>query len=141
MDKKKALLRLSSLEDEAKQLRKIIESGDGATIDDVNSYLDACEILDKDANTKASATEQLEMIIEAVNFIDNGHKPWKADFRDKSLSKHLPYFEMTSGGWVLDCVVDYLCYTYCSVGLYYKNSATAKIIVERFMPTYKKMLG
>ena len=98
----KITLSKDQLKEIDKQLKNI------KTIDDINSYKDACEVLKrKDNKLHRTDQQELETIIEAVNYLDNENKAWKADFLDKNTSKYINYFEKTSSGWVFNCVHAY----------------------------------
>ena len=118
------------------------------TIDDINSYKDACDILGKlmldesDFEDKEDwNNHQLRIIIKAVNFLDNDNKIWKADFLDKNVSKYINYFERKNSGWVFVCVDVRYCYSYFAVGFYFKNEVSAEIIGKRFLKLYDNVLG
>jgi hypothetical protein len=118
------------------------------TIDDINSYEDGCEILQRQPdyrlqsiNGKYFAEHVLETLIEAVNFIDNSYKKWIPDFTNNNEYKYIPYFNKIGSGWLLCAVHYFLSDASGSVGLYYKNERTANIISKKFLSTYNIYLG
>lgn len=141
MDKKQALKRLTSLEEEAKELRKIIETEDKYTLDDLKSYEDACKILEKDEEVKPSYSQQIKAIIKAANYIDNNYKIWKPDFSGNTYN-YLPYFNKNKGhGFGFFCVHGWdSSGVYCPVGFYYKQKSTCELISKRFLSLYSKWL-
>jgi len=111
------------------------------TIDDINSYKDAVDILSEKVNPNRTNQEELETIIRAVNFIDNDNKIWEADFSNKELYKYIPYFEMLGSGWSFHAVSFFYYCSFFSVGLYYKNKESAEIMAKRFNKLYNLVLG
>ncbi len=116
-----------------------------ATINDINSYEDACKILSRTPNytlqfinRKYFIQHILETIIEAANFIDNDYKKWKADFTDTNIFKYLPRFERISSGWVLAGVFVHCYYADAGsgFGFYYMKESTAKLIANKFIKEY-----
>lgn len=144
--KDEAIKRLDALDKEAAALRKIIEGND-ISVNDID-YPSACKLLNKIQYTndrfitaKQWAEHQLETIIEAVNYIDNGDKAWKPEFDSHKTSNYIPYFERKNGSWVLDFVSAYSWRSCCSVGLYFKKQESARIITNRFIDLYNQYLG
>lgn len=104
MDKQKALNRLTSLENEAKELRKIIDAPEKIT-DRVKTYEDACKVLgidvdenlvrvssDMDRDAKSiKAYAKLIIIARALN------EGWTPDWNNSSQYKYYPFFDMRSG--------------------------------------------
>jgi hypothetical protein len=116
-------------------------------INDINTYEDACKVLGRtpdyelDIYPKIYNSIVLETIIEAVNFIDNNRVKYIPDFNDISVYKYLPYFVKGSSRWSLHYVSRYGMIALCSVGLYFKNRASAEIIANKFIDLYNKVLG
>lgn len=108
------------------------------TVDDINSYEDACKILKETVDKKLSDIEKLFTIIRAANYLDNNGEIWEADWTSGEY-KYIPYFEYKkSSGWVLSSV--YLFYfSYCPGGFYFKKEATAKLIANKFLTLYNKV--
>ena len=140
MDKKQALKRLTSLEEEAKELRKIIETEDKYTLDDLKSYEDACKILEEDEEVNPSYSKQIKTIIKAANYIDNDYKIWKPDFSG-SVYNYLPYFNKNKGPGFGFHGCDFWCSCVrCSLGFYFKERNTCELIAKRFLSLYNKWL-
>lgn len=142
MNKNDALKRLDSLENEAKELRKIINTVDSYTLNDLNSYKDACKILSIPEDSYPSAKTELKIIIRASNFIDNGNTIWIADWDNVSKYKYAPCFTKNKNGlgFGLDFVHGWdfcLCFP---LAFYYKVRSTAEIIVKRFLPLYNRWI-
>jgi len=100
MEKKEALKRLTSLENEAKELRKIIEAPDKPLniMDRVKSVEDACNVIGKNycifleeissLDADEQAYRKLKVIIKALQ------GDWKADFTNENQKKYYPYFKI-----------------------------------------------
>lgn len=141
MNKQQALNEVKAVEERLKELKRIIESND-KTLDDIISYEQACLILDEmNYADKISDYDKLLLIIKATNFIDNDYKIWVPNFDNSSEYKYLPYFERKAGGWSLGVVFDGRDYATCPVGLYFKKEQSARVIANRFILLYKKVLG
>lgn len=113
----------------------------------VSDYKSACKILgEKPLLKKAFVREkdfityQLEIMIKAVNFLDNNKKVWKPDFGNSSEYKWLPYFQKNGGGWRLDAVARYFSGSYCSLGFYFKKEKSARDFATKFLPLYNQWL-
>lgn len=83
---------------------------------------------------------QLETIIKATNFIDNGYKLYTPDFDNSSIWKYIPYFKKSGSGCLLHCVSSYSCISSFSVGLYFKVEATASLIAKKHIKLYNQYL-
>lgn len=138
INKTEALTRLSTLENEVKELRKIINK-DEYTLSDLNSYQDACQILNQEAFIDASYAHQIKTIIKAANYIDN-KVIWKPDFTNINQHKYLPYFRLDGPVFGFGGVGGYCCLSHCPVGFYYKVSSTATLITTRFLSLYEKYI-
>lgn len=101
MEKEQALLRLSSLENEAKELRKIIESSDDTRPikDRVKTFDDALRISKENFLTSSEPTKdeiayrKLKIIAEVLN------EGWKPDWSNCNEYKYYPYFEAKKSGF------------------------------------------
>ncbi len=119
------------LSDIKKQTSSII------TIDDINSYADACKIL-KRKIVKCSPTEELLTIIAAANFVDNGGKVWTPDFSNSDY-KYLPILIKKSGEWAFSSSRGFSDGSDCSAGYFYKSKETSEVIPKRFIKLYGKV--
>ena len=107
------------------------------SVKDINNYKDACEILDEQFLNGATCYEQLNTIIRAVNFIDNGYKIWKPKFDGNSYN-YYPYFKEVNNSLVF---FDSRCrYIICSgrVGFYLKEE-TSSYIGKKFINLYQEI--
>ena len=111
------------------------------TLDDLTSYLKACEILGEEIVEKTTKEVKILTIVRAANFLDNDNQPWKADFAEKNTSKYLPYFEKTSAGWRVCYAFGWGFDSFCPVGFYFKKSRTCDLIAKRFIDLYSQWLG
>lgn len=135
MNKKDALIRLDLLENEAKELRKILNSYKEYTLNDLISYENACKILEEEIDNKSSISKQIKTIVKAANYLDNSNKIWKADFT-KNNNKYFPYFNNNGSGFGWYCSGCYDTAVGAPVGFYFKNSSTCELIVKRFIKLY-----
>jgi len=67
------------------------------TLNDLKSYLDACDIL-KEKPVNCSEFDQLKTIIKAANYIDNNYQLWKPNLGTDYL--YYPYFRVSYGSLV-----------------------------------------
>jgi hypothetical protein len=113
------------------------------TVDDINSYEDACDILgDRNYSDKISVEEKLKTIIKAVNYLDNNSKEWKPDFTNNNEYKYIPYFQYKNGsGWLVYFVYGYCSFSYSPVWLYFKSRSTAEKIANKFIVYYNNYIG
>lgn len=113
------------------------------TVDDINSYEDACDILgDRNYSDKISVEEKLKTIIKAVNYLDNNSKEWKPDFTNNNEYKYIPYFQYKNGsGWLVYYVYAYCSFSYAPVWLYFKSRSTAEKIANKFIVYYNNYIG
>lgn len=130
------------LEEIAKQTNNITK------VEDINSYEDACKILNKRIRLREEFVEdyewyneQLYTIIKAVNFIDNDYKEWKPDFTNNKEYKYIPYWERGSSDWGLISVDYDSCCSVASVSFYYKKENTSRLISNKFINLYNNYLG
>jgi hypothetical protein len=112
------------------------------TVEDINSYEDACEVLELEVNLNATATEKILTIVKAVNFIDNDCKIWKPNFLDTNEYKWFPYFKMTFSGWVFYDDY-YFNFGNASVGsgFYFKKQSSVSLIANKFIALYNEWLN
>lgn len=139
MNKKDALKRLDSLENEAQELRKII-NGEEYTIDDIVSYEAACKILKEEYHYNADVSKKLKTIIKAANYIDNSNKIYTPDFNNNHEHKHAPYFKFNGSGFVLVSLSVWFASTCVPLAYYYKVKSTGEIIAKRFLSLYKQWM-
>lgn len=139
MNKKEALKRLSSIEEETKQLRAIINSEKCYTLNDLTSYAQACKILGEKSKSSPSNSEIIKTIVKAANYLDNNNQIWRVDFT-KSYYKYLPYFNNNGSGFGFYYAGYFNSSAYYSVGFYYKNSSTCELITKRFLKLYQEWL-
>jgi hypothetical protein len=113
------------------------------TVDDINSYEDACDILgDRNYSDKISVEEKLKTIIKAVNYLDNNSKEWKPDFTNNNEYKYIPYFQYKNGsGWLVYGVADLFSFAHAPVSLYFKSRSTAEKIANKFIVYYNNYIG
>jgi hypothetical protein len=103
------------------------------TVDDINSYEDACDILgDRNYSDKISVEEKLKTIIKAVNYLDNNSKEWKPDFTNQYKN---------GSGWLVYVVKDYCSFSLAPVCLYFKSRSTAEKIANKFIVYYNNYIG
>lgn len=106
----------------------------------LNSYEDACKILGEKPKASPSLAAQIKKIIKAANFLDNGNKIWKANFKDNNQYKYMAYHILSGSGWVFRAVGDWGSFPGCPVGFYFMNSDTCEFITKKFYPLYKQYL-
>lgn len=83
---------------------------------------------------------QLETIIKAANFIDNGYKLYTPNFNNNYILNYLPYFKKSGSDWLLYCISAYNYSSTCSVGLYFKVEDTASLISKKHIELYNQYL-
>lgn len=99
MEKQKALDRLSAIENEAKELRKIIENADKPKniMERVKTFSEACEVLGINPNQITNNTfdskdeiayKKLKIITKALN------EGWEPDWKNQNQYKYFPWFDM-----------------------------------------------
>lgn len=130
---------LDELFDEIKGLKvSIVEI---TKVDDLNSFEDACKVLNENPLRIGSNQDKLFTIIKAANYLDNNNKIWKANFLDNQTKNHIPYFQKTISGWVFAGMHFGVAYSSAPVGFYFKEQKTAEIIANKFIKLYDKVLG
>ena len=124
------------------QLKEIDRQVKGIrTISDIVDYQSALEILgeDRDYSSKISPLHKLLTMIRAANYLDNGKKPWKADFTQQSVAKFIVYLERKHSGWVAISVGGCDCASLCPVGFYFKERATAEHFMKEHLNLYNEV--
>ncbi len=149
--KTEALQRLTAIEAETKELRKIIETADqkGPVLDRLHSFEDACRIkgvLPNDIlrfpapknewEEAKNAEDMLDLIVEVAV------EDWEPNWEDGNEPKHYPVFKM-GAGFVFSNTNYY--YTIANAGLgsrlYFPTAEMAATIGKRFSHLYKLTLN
>lgn len=148
MDKQKALSRLTSLENEAKELRKIIDAPQKIT-DRVKTFEDACRMLyidPEDVSVRVGSSlgkdalslksyPKLIIIARALN------EGWEPNWNDTSQYKYYPYFDMRSGaGFSAVFCGDWVACSVFGSRLCFKTEELAKYAGKQFESIYKDFL-
>ncbi|MES2133855.1 MAG: hypothetical protein V4506_16000 [Bacteroidota bacterium] len=149
LSKEEALKRISAIDVEVKELRKIIESEEkqGPILDRLHSFEDACRIKGvlpndivrfpspkNDWEIAKNAEDQLEFIIEVAV------EDWVCNWNDSNQKKWIPVFDFSSAGFVFyDTNCNYT-YTYSGLGSRLPTQEMATIIGKRFIHLYKLIL-
>lgn len=114
------------------------------TLDDLNSYSDACVILNEKVLRDADYSKQIKTIVKAANFIDNNNQVWIADWKNHQQYKYAAYFIDNGSGFGLGGVNGgvnfWLSFTSSPLGFFYKESKTAELITNRFIKLYLNWL-
>ena len=110
------------------------------TVESIEGYEDACQILSQKVKTDASCRDKLNTIIRAANFIDNGFKVWKPDFRNSTEAKWYPYFEMKNSGLVFSDSRCCYSFSFSQVG-FYLTEKSSNFIGKKFKSLYEEMLN
>jgi len=106
------------------------------TLNDLNSYEDACMILNENPIVDCDYSKKIKTIVKAANFIDNDYNLWVANWTDSNEYKYLTYFENKGSGFGFDDVGSWYSNAYAPLGFYYKNSNTCELITKRFIKLY-----
>lgn len=143
INKKEALKKLATLEEETAKLRKIIEEPEDY-IGRIKTYEQVCEELGEDELTLSDFDHLPQYMreknlntakLQQVEKLFNG--TWKADMKDPNQRKHYPYFEVKAGGGL---VFYYSSYNYsCYIGpvVYFKDEPTSTYVGKQFIDLYK----
>jgi len=140
INKTEALKRLSILESETKELRKIIDAPVNIT-DRVKTFQDACNVLGITWDGAPSVLKQpdevaygqLKIIVGALN------EGWTPDWNNNSEYKYYPWFKMDRGFVLND--VDYHCTdTHVGSRLCFKNEQLAEYAAKQFLSIYKAFM-
>lgn len=131
-------VQITLTKDQLKEINKQLDKN--KTIEDINSYEDALEILDEEAKKNPSPTDKLLTIIKAVNYIDNGNKKWKPNFNGNSYN-YYPYFKESNTGWVLGGCDFSGWGTAMGFGYYFKVENSAKLIAKKHIFLYNEWLN
>lgn len=148
IDKKAALDRLASLEDEAKKLRSIIEKADEpkTIFERVQSFEDACVVMKVDIAEfvrkfgflakDTLAYEKLKVIAEALR------EGWKPNWNNSNQPKRYPWFDMR-GAVSFVSVVTYWGDTCSVVGsrLCQETEKKAEYMGKQFIDLYRDLLS
>ena len=120
------------------QLEEIKKQTSKPKIEDINSYIDACDILNQNVNSKASITEQIQTIAKAFNYIDNGYKHFKFDFENKNEYKYYPIYENTKNGLVFS-LSTYYRYSYHGTVAFFISKKSSDIFGIKFKYFYQQL--
>jgi len=149
MDKKKAIERLNSLENEAKELRKLIEMPEDL-FSKIKNYSDVCRelnireytendfcFLPYEQRKKQLAFSKLQNIAKLFN------QGWKEDWKNFNQYKYYPYFQTNVAcGLVGDgCGADHAYSSSCSPVVYYKDKKTSDFCGNLFIDIYSDFLN
>lgn len=118
------------------QLQEIARQTSGIrTIEEINSYKDACKVLSETLEPNPSIWKKINTIARAMNFIENGFKVWKPNFKDTNERKHYPIHEMKSSG------CSFYCSGYGSTGqvAFYKTEIASNLGGTKFLHLYKEL--
>lgn len=149
MDKKEALKRLASIEDETKKLRAIIDAPVNI-IDRIKSYEDACEYLEIETtvpypnpkNNKQEASNafyMLDIITEALldgktlNWEDSNEKKWYPWFNEYKSGSGFR-FHGSNSDWTNS-------YTFIGAHLCVDTKEKSDYLGTRFLPLINKFLN
>lgn len=113
------------------------QSNQPKIVEDINSYLDACEILKEEFGLNASYYEQLNTIARAANFIDNEYKIWEPKF-DGNLHNYYPYFKENNSGLVF-CSSSYSALAAAGQVAFYLKESTSDYIGKKFIHLYQEI--
>jgi len=144
MNKKEAIKRLDSLENEAKELRKIIEKEEEIDVFKVKTYSEVCKHLKEQELTSCDFSGEdgkkllnFSKIKQLERFYNQG---WKANWNNSNEYKYYPYFTKSSGGGSIGS------YCYCvgvsffgAVG-FYKTSEIATFVGKTYKDIYTGLL-
>lgn len=121
------------------QLQEIAKQTSGIrTIEEINGYEDACKVLSETPETNPSIWKRINTIARAMNFIENGFKVWKPNFKDTNERKYYPIHEMKSSGLVFFCSTCSYCYTAGQVA-FYKTDKASNLSGTKFLHLYKEL--
>lgn len=122
------------------QLQEIAKQTNGIRIiEEINSYEDACKILSIIPETGASTWKKINTIAKAMNFIENGFKIWKPDFRDTDEEKYYPIHEIKSSGFSFyDSSFSY--YSASGHVSFLKTKKASDLLGTKFLNLYKELL-
>jgi len=121
------------------QLQEIArQTGGIRIIEEINSYEDACKVLSETPETNPSIWKRINTIARAMNFIENGFKVWKPNFKDTNERKYYPIHEMKSSGLVFNAS-DFRCgFSYGQVA-FYKTDKASNLSGTKFLHLYKEL--
>ncbi len=141
IDKKEALKRLSSLENEAKELRKIIDTPVKIT-DRVKTFEDACEVLGiesfhesfQEGTPDEIAYKKLKVIVAALN------EGWKPNWNNLNEAKWQPYFDMRGSGLVFHAADIWYSITAVGSRLCFRSRELCEYAGKQFQSIYNDYL-
>ncbi len=143
MNKKEALNKLATLEEETAKLRKIIEEPENY-IDTIKTYKQVCEELGEEELTLSDfdhlpeymRKKQLNIAkLQQVEKLFNG--TWKANMKDPNQRKYYPYFEIKAGSLVF-CDSSYTYADTCfGLVVYFKDELISTYVGKQFVDLYK----
>lgn len=144
INKEQALARLTSLENEAKELRKIIDAPVKIT-DRVKTFEDACEVLSLNStNLLAGCTSKDEIAYRKLKvIIQSLNEGWKPDWKNSSEAKWFSYFEYSEKGFGFSGVFfDYwIANSLVGSRLCFKNRELAEYAAKQFRDIYNDFLN
>ena len=112
-------------------------------VEDINTVEDACKVLSIMPPPYDQPIDHIQLIIKAVNFLDNNGDVWVENWDNIDQRKHYPVFERRDGGWVVysrdgygDCGYGAI----CGFGSYFKEEKTCLLIAKKFLPLYIKWI-
>lgn len=120
------------------QLQEIARQTSGIrTIEEINSYEDACKVLSETPESNPSIWKKINTIARAMNFIENGFKVWKPNFKDTNERKHYPIHEMKFSGLSFLGSI----YYYFAGGqvAFYKTERASNLGGTKFLHLYKEL--
>ncbi len=143
MNKQDALKKLTLLEKETKELRKIIEQPE-SLFDRIKTWKNVCiekNINENDIlpyrNPQNKLQKQVNAIVKINIISELFNEEVVLDFLNKNQYKYYPYFVKESSGWVVySCADDYYSDAFLGSGLYYKDSQTALYVGKTFIDIY-----
>lgn len=146
MNKEKALERLTAIELESKNLRKIIEDSDKPKniMDRVKSFEDACEVLGSNPDIFTEydtddevAYKKLKVITRALN------ENWKKDWSNSNEYIYFPWFEMDKkpgSSFFPSRYISWHSYSTVSARLGFKSRELALYAAKQFEVIYHKYM-
>ena len=142
--KQEAQERLNSIENEVKELKKIINSPD-SIFDRIKTFDDVCEELGtssteffnkfKGFDENTIAFEQVKMIMKVLN------EGWTPNWSDSSDGKYYPYFKMSPFGFDGTTYGHWATGSYAGSRLCAKTDTIAEYAGRQFEEIYKKLLN
>lgn len=121
------------------QLKQIVEQTSKIkTIEEINSYEDACKVLSEKVEQNPSIWKKINTITRAMNFIENGFKSWKPDFENNNQKKYYPLHETNNSGLVFyGSVFDY--HSASGLVAFLKTEKASNLLGTKFIGLYKEI--